>query len=110
MELKGIILKVGKTQKMSDKFGKRDFVLTTNDNPTYPQHITLQCTNDKVVMLDNLSIGQEVTAHINLRGREWKNPEGEVKYFNTIECWKLDVTGEVVNAPKVEQDLSDLPF
>ena len=110
MELKGTIKAIGKTQKMSDKFGKRDFVLTTNDNPTYPQHITLQCTNDKCVMLDNLSVGSEVTAHINLRGREWKNPEGEVKYFNTIECWKLDVTGEVVTAPKVEQDLSDLPF
>ena len=110
MELKGTIKQVGKTQKMSDKFGKRDFVLTTNDNPTYPQYITLQCTNDKCVMLDNLSVGSEVIAHINLRGREWKNPEGEVKYFNTIECWKLDVTGEVVNAPKVEQDLSDLPF
>jgi hypothetical protein len=111
MELKGTILKVGKTQKMSDKFGKRDFVLTTNDNPTYPQHITLQCTNDKVVMLDNLSVGSEVTAHINLRGREWKNPEGEVKYFNTIECWKLDVTGEVVTAPKVkEEDFENLPF
>ena len=110
MELKGTIKQVGKTQKMSDKFGKRDFVLTTNENPTYPQHITLQCTNDKCVMLDNLSVGSEVIAHINLRGREWKNPEGEVKYFNTIECWKLDVTGEVVNAPKVEQDLSDLPF
>ena len=111
MELKGTILKVGKTQKMSDKFGKRDFVLTTNDNPTYPQYITVQCTNDKCVMLDNLSVGSEVIAHINLRGREWKNPEGEVKYFNTIECWKLDVTGEVVNAPKVqEEDFENLPF
>jgi hypothetical protein len=61
-------------------------------------------------MLDNLSVGSEVIAHINLRGREWKNPEGEVKYFNTIECWKLDVTGEVVTAPKVQEDFSDLPF
>jgi len=110
MELKGTIKELGKTQKMSDKFSKRDFVITTNDNPTYPQHISLQCTNDKVVMLDNLSIGQEVTAHVNLRGKEWKSPTGEVKYFNTIECWKLDVIGEVKPAPVVQEDFSDLPF
>ena len=109
MELKGTILKVGKTEKMSDKFSKREFVLTTNDNPTYPQHISVQCTNDKCVMLDNLSIGSEVTAHINLRGREWKSPTGETKYFNTIECWKLDVTGASKSAPVME-NISDLPF
>jgi len=61
-------------------------------------------------MLDNLSIGQEVTAHVNLRGKEWKSPTGEVKYFNTIECWKLDVIGEVKPAPVVQEDFSDLPF
>ena len=110
MELKGTIKEVGKTQKMSDKFSKRDFVLTTNDNPTYPQHISLQCTNDKVVMLDNLSIGSEVTAHVNLRGKEWKSPTNEVKYFNTIECWKLDVSGEVKIAPVMQEDFGDLPF
>jgi len=110
MELKGTIKEVGKTQKMSDKFSKRDFVLTTNDNPTYPQHILLQCTNDKVVMLDNLSIGSEVTAHVNLRGKEWKSPTNEVKYFNTIECWKLDVSGEVKPAPVMQENFGDLPF
>ena len=110
MELKGTIKQVGKTEKVSDKFSKREFVLTTNENPSYPQHISVQCTNDKCVMLENLSIGSEVTAHINLRGREWTSPKGETKYFNTIECWKLEVTGEVKTA-KIEDDaFSDLPF
>ncbi len=110
LTINGKIKAIGKTQKMSDKFGKRDFVLTTNDNPTYPQHISLQCTNDKCVMLDNLATGQEVTAHVNLRGREWTSPTGEVKYFNTIECWKLDVIGEVVTASVVQEDFENLPF
>ena len=110
MEIKGIIKKVSKTEKLSDKFSKREFVISTNENPTYPQHILVQCTNDKCVMLDNLSVGSEVTAHINLRGREWTNPKGETKFFNTIECWKLEVTGEVVTATKVEEDFSNLPF
>tara|TARA_R110000868_G_scaffold364498_1_gene627351 strand:+ start:217 stop:534 length:318 start_codon:yes stop_codon:yes gene_type:complete len=105
MQLKGKIKLVGETEQVSDKFKKRELVITTNDNPTYPQHISMQCTNDKCVMLDNLAIGQEVSIEANLRGREWTSPSGQVKYFNTIEVWKLDVIGESVKAP-----VDDLPF
>ena len=110
MKITGKIKLIGETEQVSDKFKKRELVVTTYDNPTYPQHISLQCTNDKVVMLDNLSIGSEVTAHVNLRGKEWKSPTGEVKYFNTIECWKLDVSGEVKPAPVMQENFGDLPF
>ena len=111
MKLQGKIKLVGETEQVSDKFKKRELVITTNDNPTYPQHISVQCTNDKCVMLDNLSVGTEVSLEINLRGREWTSPNGQVKYFNTIEVWKLDVIGE---APKVKSKApiieDDLPF
>ena len=111
MNLKGKVKLVGQTEAVSDKFKKRDLVITTNENPTYPQYITVQCTNDKCVMLDNLSVGTEVSLEINLRGREWKSPKGEVKYFNTIECWKVDVIG---SAPVLKSLSSvvvdDLPF
>lgn len=111
MKLQGKVKLVGQTEAVSDKFKKRDLVITTNDNPTYPQYITVQCTNDKCVMLDNLSVGTEVSLEINLRGREWKSPKGELKYFNTIECWKVDVIGSApvmksLSAPIVD----DLPF
>ena len=33
--------------------------------------------------------GDKVDISINLRGREWTNPQGEVKVFNTIEAWKV---------------------
>ena len=111
MKLQGKVKLVGETEQVSDKFKKRELVITTNDNPTYPQHISVQCTNDKCVMLDNLSVGTEVSLEINLRGREWTSPSGQVKYFNTIEVWKLDVIGE---APKVKSKApiieDDLPF
>lgn len=111
MKLQGKVKLVGQTEKVSDKFKKRELVITTNDNPTYPQHISVQCTNDKCVMLDNLSVGTEVSLEINLRGKEWMSPKGEVKYFNTIECWKLDV---ISSAPVVKSlpapMVDDLPF
>ena len=111
MNLKGKVKLVGQTEQVSDKFKKRDLVITTNENPTYPQYITVQCTNDKCVMLDNLSVGTEVSLEINLRGREWKSPQGDTRYFNTIECWKVDVIGSApmiksLSAPVVD----DLPF
>ena len=106
MKITGKIKMIGETEQVSDKFKKRELVVTTFENPTYPQHISMQCTNDKVVMLDNLTVGQEVSIEANLRGREWTSPTGQIKYFNTIECWKLDVIGEAVKpAPTVPDDL-----
>ena len=108
MNIKGKFRLIGETEQVSDKFKKRELVVTTFDT-TYPQHISMQCTNDKVVMLDNLTVGQEVSIEANLRGREWTSPTGQIKYFNTIECWKLDVIGEAIKpAPTVPDD--DLPF
>lgn len=111
MNLKGKVKLVGQTEAVSDKFKKRELVITTNENPTYPQYITVQCTNDKCVMLDNLSVGTEVSLEINLRGREWKSPQGDTRYFNTIECWKVDVIGSapvIKSLPAPIED--DLPF
>jgi len=88
MEVNGVVKLVKETQEVSDKFKKREFVVSTSEQ--YPQDIIMEVTQDKVSLLDGLQAGSEVTAHINLRGREWINPKGEAQYFNTIQCWKLD--------------------
>ena len=106
MDITGIIKQVGETQQVSDKFRKREFVLT-DASSQYPQHISFQCTQDKCVMLDNLAVGKEVKVHFNLRGREWTSPTNEVKYFNTLECWRLDVVNEEANPNITYQKLPD---
>lgn len=113
MEITGVVKLVGETMIVSDKFKKRDLVITTEE--TYPQHISLQVTQDKVSMLDSLPLGTSVTAYINIRGREWTSPQGEVKHFNTIECWRLEVgsTGEKkedVAHQAIEDEGNGLPF
>ncbi len=115
MEITGILKMKTDTQQVSEKFKKRDFVLTENSSQ-YPQHISLQLTQDKCDLMDKFKVGDELKASINLKGREWTNPKGEVKYFNTIEAWKIEklgaATGEQKTTPKStisEQD-SDLPF
>lgn len=87
LTLTGIVAKINKTQEISASFKKREFVIETSDK--YPQKILLEVTNDNVNMLDNLAVGDVVECGINIRGREWTNPQGEVKYFNSINCWTM---------------------
>ena len=35
-------------------------------------------------------MGEAVKVSINLRGREWVNPQGETKYFNDIQGWRIE--------------------
>lgn len=101
MEITGKIKVIKATEVVSDKFSKRELVITTNEQ--YHQDISIQFTQDKCNLLDNLSIGQMVEVSINLKGREWTSPQGEVKYFNTIEGWRIKVqnnkTDEIADDP-----------
>ena len=87
MKISGAIHHIGNVERVSEKFQKRDFVIETGDK--FPQRILMQLTPDKVSLADNLKLGQVVECSINLRGREWVSKDGEIKWFNTIECWSM---------------------
>lgn len=88
MEITGKVKVVSDVIQVSDSFKKRELVVTTDE--TYPQHILIEFAQDKCSLLDNIQINEDVIVHINLRGREWVNPQGETKYFNQIQGWKID--------------------
>ena len=89
----GHVHSIGEIQKISDKFQKREVVIKTEGD--YPQYIGCQLSQDKCQMGDHLDVGDKIEAHINLRGREWTNPKTkEVKYFNSIEIWRIDLEEE----------------
>jgi len=89
MEVVGIIKLVGATQEIGAKgFRKRELVVTTAED--YPQMIMIEFTQDKVDLLNSFEVGQSVKVAINLRGREWINPQGEAKYFNSLQGWKIE--------------------
>src|SRR5690606_28160966 len=79
-------------------------VITTQEQ--YPQDILIEFTQDKIDLLNSVGEGDEVKISINLRGREWINPEGVAKYFNSIQGWRLEKTG---GAPQSINDYADLP-
>lgn len=90
IELTGTIHMVNETVHVSDRFSKREFVLKHADNPKYEQLLLMQCTGDRCQLLDGLNVGDEVTVSLNLRGREWRSPQGEIKYFVTLEAWRVE--------------------
>ena len=90
MEIQGRIKQIFPSQIIGQNgFEKRDLVITTEEQ--YPQTIIIQFTQQRCDLLDSLQVGQIVKVYINIRGREWTNPQGEIKYFNTIEAWKIEV-------------------
>ena len=88
--------KIGETQTFASGFQKRELVLLTEEQ--YPQPIQIDFLSDKIDLLNNVSEGESVKVGINIRGKEWTNPQGEVKYFNSISGWRLEkVSGENTN-------------
>jgi hypothetical protein len=102
MTIKGTIKRIGATVSVSDgKFSKRELILTTTDQ--YPQIVSVELQQKACSIADDLKVGQDIEAYINIRGREWTSPQGEVKVFNTIVCWKVDANPFTqTNDPQVE--------
>jgi hypothetical protein len=88
MKVTGKIHNVGALRTVSEKFKSKDVVLLTDEK--FPQYITIQFTQDKTELISQNNIGEQVEVSVNLKGREWKSPQGEIKYFNTIEGWQIN--------------------
>ena len=89
MEITGKIKKIDETKTFgASGFRKREMVITTNEQ--YPQMLMVEFVQDKCDLLNNYQVGQDVKISINLRGREWINPQGEAVYFNSIQGWRVE--------------------
>ena len=89
MEVTGKIKKIDETKTYgSNGFRKREVVLTTEEQ--YPQFLLIEFVQDKCDLLNSFNVGEDVKISINLRGREWQNPQGEIKYFNSIQGWRIE--------------------
>lgn len=113
MNLKGKIHEIGLIQQVSDTFKKRSLVIEYAENPSYPEYISLELQQDKVNIVNDYQVGQEVDLEFNLKGRPWTNKEGKTSYFNTLVIWKIAKIGETIittNTVNSEADGGDLPF
>lgn len=108
-KMTGVVERIFDTETVNDKFRKRVFVINDMDEK-YPQLISFQCIQDRVTILDTLGEGQEVEVAFNLRGREWTSPDGETKYFNTLEAWRVEATGAATEPAQATTTDTEMPF
>lgn len=101
-KLTGYLKVINDTVQVTEKFSKRDFVVTDTSS-MYPQDILFQAAQDKCSMLDGFGEQDQVEVSFNLRGREWTSPQGEVKYFNTLDAWRIEKLSGA-GAPYVPQN------
>ncbi len=87
-KLTGTIKVLNDTVQVNDRFSKREFVVQTAD--MYPQTILFQSTQDKCALLDGVQVGEQVEVSFDLRGREWVSPQGDVRFFNSLEAWRIE--------------------
>ena len=125
MEVQGSIKVIGEVQEISATFKKRELVVSTDEQ--YPQALSIEFVQDKTDLLNKFELGQNVKVGINLRGREWENPQTkEIKYFNSIQGWRIELlenSNSDDDLPPLDnlspfepasetndEDLDDLPF
>ena len=89
MDITGKIKLINDTKEYGSKgFRKRELVVTTEEQ--YPQDLLVEFIQDKCDILNSYKVGESVKVDINLRGREWESPQGEIKYFNSIQGWRIE--------------------
>jgi hypothetical protein len=90
MTIDGKIIEKYETQEISSSFQKREFVVEYAENPQYPEYLKFELIQSNCQQLDGFNPGDELTISFNLKGRKWTDPKGEVKYFNSLQAWRLE--------------------
>ncbi len=110
LDASGKLHVISDAQQVTERFRKREFVVELNDNPRYPQFVQFQLTGERCESLDGLNVGDEVRVEFSLRGREWTNPQGQMKYFNSLDVWRVDRIGASSGAgPRRREEEPPLP-
>ncbi len=118
IEASGRLHVIYETKQITERFQKREFVVELAGNERYPQFVLFQLTGDRVDGIEGFNVGDEVRIDFSLRGREWKSPKGEVKYFNSLDVWTIEAVGATQGASDGDApplgdppaDYDDVPF
>lgn len=103
MKYEGEVKIIGSTKQVTEKFRKREIVLTDN-HAKYPQSIMFEFKQDSCDLLDSVSVGDKVEIDFNLNGREYNG-----KYFNSLNAFGIKIIGQQAFTPPANTN-SDLPF
>ncbi len=110
LQVTGILKQKFAEQVVTDEFRKREFTLTIDAKSAYPQIVIFQLANDKCRLIESFQPGDELSVSFNIKGREWKSPSGEIKYFTSLDAWKIERTSAGESPMESPMpSMSDLP-
>lgn len=90
MKLFAQIHRIEKETSFNDgKFRTVKLVLKTVEQ--YSQVIPIQFENEKIELLKDFKVGQNVTVDYNLRGKEYTKLDGTLDCFITLAGWKISL-------------------
>jgi hypothetical protein len=113
-KVQGTIKSISDVKQITEKFSKVEMVIVTSED--YPQTLMIEWPNDQANLPLKFAEGDVVEASVNIRGREWESPSGDVKYFTSLSGWRLDlISGVKPNSTEESilesgKDDDDLPF
>ncbi len=109
-EINGRLAEKFETQKISDRFQKREFILEVKSTGTtgyeFVDFIKFQATQDKCSLLDQFDVDDMVKVAFNLRGRKWEK-DGQVSYFTNLEAWRIDKAQNETSEPHIGTPVQD---
>lgn len=118
-QLTGVIYEINDTVQKTEKFRSREFVLKVSKeigDREITDYVKFQATQDKCDVLDKYKVGSTVTAHFNIRGREWEK-DGKKSYFTNLDAWRIEGSQVTNDEPQVYKtatvntdDFDGLPF
>lgn len=99
----GKIKHISAVKIISGRLKKQEFVVDYIDNSII-QPIVITITDiggvnghyEKIKMLNNFKVGDEVVVDFNILGREWNGPQG-TKYFNSFDAWRVKLVTNKIN-------------
>ena len=103
-DVTGKIYQINETQQITEKFSKREFVLELSNNPAYVEKVLFTLTRDKIDSINEYKVGDTINVKYNLKGREWTSPQGDVKFFNTLEVWNISSSSDEAKSSESQND------
>lgn len=112
-EVTGKLIFKENTQKISERFQKREFVIEVENekNSQWNDFVKIQLIQDRCDLLENIQLNDNIKVYFNLRGRKWEN-NGQISYFTNLEGWRIEKIQdgpETAEVPIPHYKVEDIP-
>ena len=91
-EIIGKLIAKYDTVNRTESFRTREFVVEKSEeinNRTIVNYVKFQCVQDKTMILDRISMGDQVKVYFNIKGTKWEK-EGRTNYITNLDAWRIE--------------------